>query len=330
MDKKAHFYIKYNNMVVLKYYLDIIKSALEQAGYQCDYVEELDRLSKKDLFVFPMGIDAFKFYHKGYKNFILWQQGATADESFMRNHSKLRYNALNYIDCYAMKKAKFIFFCSEYMRKHYEKLLHRDLKKKSYLMPCYNEQLSPEIIKCKNYQKKSFAYVGSLDLWQCFDETLELYKKIEERYSDAELTVLTFSVDEAKIKIKNAGIQNYKVKCVKKEAVKKELTDVVYGFILRKNSIVNRVATPTKLSSYMSVGVIPIFSVVLDDFMKVSTKMEYVIPVEEKLNLEVFLEKIDKAIDKKQLLDEYLNLFRSYYGTEEHINNIFKLIRGLL
>lgn len=330
MDKKAHFYIKYNNIVVLKYYLDTIKIALEKMGFMCDYVEDVSGLNKKDLFIFPMGIDAYKFYHKGFKNYILWQQGATADESFMRNHSKLRYTILNYIDCFAMKKAKCIFFCSEYMRKHYEELAHVELRNKSYLMPCYNEQLSPEIIKSKNYQKKSFAYVGSLDLWQCFDETLKFYKKIEERFPDAELKVLTFSVEEAEIKIRNAGIQNYKVKCVKKEEVKKELSDVVYGFILRKDSIVNRVATPTKLSSYMSVGVIPIFSVVLDDFNRVSAKMKYTIPVNERVNWETFFEKINDGIDREQLLDEYLELFKSYYGTEKHINNIFTLFRGLL
>lgn len=330
MDKKAHFYIKYNNIVVLKYYLDTIKTALEKMGFKCDYVENVSGLNKNDLFIFPMGIDAYKFYHKGFKNYILWQQGATADESFMRNHSKLRYNILNYIDCFAMKKAKCVFFCSEYMRKHYEKLAHMEFRNKSYLMPCYNEQLSPEIIKSKNYRKKSFAYVGSLDLWQCFDETIEFYKKVEERYPNAELKVLTFSVEEAEIKIKKAGIQNYKVKCVKKEEVKKELSDVVYGFIFRKDSIVNRVATPTKLSSYMSVGVIPIFSVVLDDFNRVSTKMKYTIPVQERMNWEAFLEKINDGIDREELLDEYSELFKSYYGTEKHINNIFKLFRGLL
>lgn len=105
---------------------------------------------------------------------------------------------------------------------------------------------------------------------------------------------------------------------------------MVYGFILRKDSIVNRVATPTKLSSYMSVGVIPIFSVVLDDFYRVSEKLKYIIPVQKRMDWEAFFERINDRIDKDQLLDEYLELFKSYYGTKEHISNILNCFEGIL
>lgn len=329
LNKKVHFYVNYNNMVVLQNYLDIIKAALEKNGFECDYVKDISELDKSDLYVFPMGIDAFKYYWKGYRRFILWQQGATADESFMRNHSKLRYNILNYMDCFAMKKAKLILYCSDYMRKHYEQLAHTDFHSKSYLMPCYNEKIEPEIIREKDYSKKVFTYVGSLDLWQCFDETVELYKKIEMKYPESVFRVLTFSVDEAKEKLSKAGIKNYDVKCVPKEEVKNELRDVVYGFLLRKESIVNRVATPTKLSSYLSVGIIPIFSTVLDDFERVSKKMEYVIPVSTEIAEQDLFCKLEKKIDKNKLYLEYEKLFWEYYGTDLHVKNIAEMIIGI-
>ncbi len=329
MKKRAHIYVNYKNMVVLQNYLDIIRKGLLLNGYSCDDVTSLDGLNKDDLYVFPMGIDAFKFYFRGYKNFILWQQGATADESYMRNHSKLRYKILNLMDCFAMKKARLVFFCSAYMKIHYEKLAKCSFADKSYLMPCYNEELSIGSIENKDYSKKNFTYVGSLDLWQCFDEIAAIYKVIEDQIPDTFFKVLTFSTNEALRKIKELGIKNYEVKSVSKEQVQKELQDTVYGFIIRKDSIVNKVATPTKISSYMSVGIIPIFSTVLDDFWRVSNKMKYVLPVDQNSNISSLINFINSEIDKAELTSEYSEIFSTYYGTENHINNISRLVHRL-
>lgn len=316
-------------MVVLKGYLDIIKNALVANEFECDDVICLDDLDKNDLYVFPMGIDAFKYYWKGYKHFILWQQGVTADESYMRNQSKLRYSMLNYIDCFAMKKAKMILFCSDFMKKHYENLANQSFSHKSYLMPCYNEELSLTDIDKKDYDKKYFAYVGSLDLWQCFDKIAALYKEIENIYPEARFKVLTFSVQEAVEKIEALEIKNYEVKSVKKEEVQNELKDVVYGFVIREDSVVNRVATPTKLSSYLSVGIIPIFSTVLEDFSRISQSMKYVIPLDESMNVSSIVDKIDKRVEKDILRQEYINLFSTYYGTKYHIAQLVKLVKGI-
>lgn len=330
MKKKAHFYTNYNNMVVLEGYLNVIKEALVNNGYECDHVTNIAGLDKNDLYIFAMGVDAFKFYWKGYKNYILWQQGATAEESFMRNKNKLRFYILNYIDCFAMKKAKLIFFCSEYMKNHYEKLALKSFDSTSYLMPCFNEKLNKKQIIEKDYTRKNFAYVGSLDLWQCFDRIIDLYKKIETVYTDAHLKVLTFSVDDATQKIIDLGIKNYEVKSVNKEDVQTELEDVVYGFVIRDDSIVNRVATPTKISSYMSVGIIPVFSVVLDDFNTVSQNMEYVIPVQTDIDFEMLKKRIEKSVDKNMLFEEYTHLFDTYYGIQAHVCKISDLIKGIM
>ena len=330
MSKKVHFYVNYKNMVVLEHYMNIIKGALNRNGFVCDDVISLDGLDKKDLFFFPMGIDAFKFYFKGYRNFILWQQGATADESYLRNHSRLRYRILNFMDCFSMKKAKMICFCSQYMQTHYEKLSHTSFAPKSYLMPCYNESLAPEFIVKKDYSKKNFAYVGSLDLWQCFEQTAALYVQIEQAFPDAFFKVLTFSVEKAENILKSLGAKNYEVKCVAKEQVQDELKDVVYGFLLREDTIVNRVATPTKLSSYMSVGIIPIFSDVLDDFYRASKNMKYVVPVSSMESSDRICEAISNKVDKTALQEEYEYFFGSYYGTATHMEKMSLLMKGVL
>lgn len=330
MKKKAHIYTNYHNIVVQQTYLDIIRKSLMEEGYDCDYVKKIEGMPKDDLYVFSLGNDAVKWYIKGYRKYIIWQQGATADESFMRNHSKMRYHVLNMIDCFAMKKAQMIFFCSEYMKKHYEHLAKEDFSDKSYIMPCFNEKLSMDAIQRKDYSKKIFAYVGSLAIWQCFDETVKIFKEIQKIYPDAEFKVLTFSVDETISKIKAAGIKNYQVKCVPKEEVQKELEEVTYGFLIRENSIVNRVATPTKISSYMSAGVIPIFSDVLDDFYRISKEMKYVIPMNNNVEADKIINFLNIEIDKKELMAEYEYLFDTYYSEKQHSKQISKLIRKIL
>lgn len=328
--KQAYIYINYPNIVVLQSYLEVVQKALIQNGYSCEFVKSLEGIDKETLIVHPMGIDAFKYYWKGYKNFILWQQGATADESFMRNHSKIRYWILNKIDTFAMKKAKFILFVSEYMRKHYEKLSGVSLSGKSYTMPCFNEEYDESVYKYKDYSKKVFTYVGSLDLWQCFDKTATLYKQIEERVPNTLFKVLTFSVDEAKRILKEKGVKNYAVACVPKEKVKQELLETTYGFILREDNMVNRVATPTKFSSYLAAGVIPIFSDCLRDFYNASNGCRYVMSVPQEYDVQKIIEFVEKEIEKNEVKDEFHFLLNGHYSPVTHINNITKQLASIL
>lgn len=320
--KQAYFYINYNNIVVLKTYLEIIKDALIKLGYDCFYVKSLEGVDKKSLIIHVMGIDAVKFYLKGYRNFILWQQGATADESYMRNQSKFRYWLLNKLDIFAMKKAKFILFVSEYMRNHYQELSRTSFVNKSYIMPCFNESLNPNVFRLKDYSKKIFCYVGSLDLWQCFRETAELYKKIEEKVANTKFKVLTFNVSDGERIIKEIGIQNYEIKSVPKEQVKDELLEASYGFIIRDDNIVNRVATPTKFSSYMAAGVIPIFSSCLDDFNSVSKTMKYALGLNQDYHFIDILRFIERPVNIDEIIKEYSNIFNSYYSFKLHSQKI--------
>lgn len=324
---KVFIYKNYNNIEVLMKYLDVIKSAFEKEGFVCQYINSVKNIDKKSIIVFPMAIDAFKYYFKGYKNIVIWQQGATADESFMRHHSQARKIVLNLIDCYMMKKSKIVFFVSEYMKKYYECLSKQIFENKSYIMPCYNEELNSSIFFEKDYSKNVFGYVGSLDLWQCFDQVAKLYKKIEDKYTDVKIKVLTFDVDRAETILDKYGVKNSIVKCVPKEEVVNELKEVKYGFVLRDNNIVNRVATPTKLSSYLSAGVIPIFSTCLDDFYRISKLIKYTIPADTNGDFKTVFDGLKVEVSVEEIEKEYRTVFDTYYNTEQHTNNIRKLIR---
>ena len=324
--KKAYIYINYANVVVLKVYLDVIKEALFRCGYDCEYINSMDGISKNALIVFPMGKDAFKYYFKGYRNFLLWQQGVTGAESFMRHHSKLRRAVLNFMDCFAMRKAKTVFYVSRYMQEYYEKMAHTSFESKSYVMPCFNESLDTAVFDKKDYSKKIFAYVGSLDLWQCFNETVEIYAEIEKRIPEAFLKVLTFKTEKAEQILCEKNIKNYSVSCVPKEQVRQELEEATFGFILRQDIDVNRVATPTKISSYLSAGVLPIYSTCLYDFNEQAEGKCYSFAQNIGESIDDLISFITKDFDKKTIEKEIESLFNTYFSAENHIGNIVKLM----
>lgn len=330
--KKSYIYVNYNNIIVLQTYLEIIGEAIRNLGYEVSFVKDLSGVNKEDLIVFPMGIDAFKYYFKGYHNFILWQQGATADESFMRNHSKLRYWILNKMDIFAMKKAKAILYVSEYMRQYYEKMGKCSFSNKSYIMPCFNEEYDERIYNEKDYTKKNFTYVGSLDLWQCFEQTATLYKQIEDAIPEAHFKVLTFDTANAERIIKDKGIKHYEVKCVPKEEVKNELKSVNYGFIIRDDNMVNRVATPTKISSYMSAGVIPVFSSCLMDFSALAKNLKYAKSVEDlsEKGVDDVINYVNQTTNKEEIKAEYKKVFNNYFGKQTHYQKLQSILKKVL
>lgn len=330
MSKKAYFYVNYPNIVVLRDYLEVVADALSKLGYEANWVESLDSVKKQELVVFPMANDAFRYYFKGYKNFILWQQGATGAESFMRHGSKLRKKILDHMDVFSMKKAKMILYVSDYMRSYYEEKAGRSFDKKSYVMPCFNEKLDRSALDGKDYTKKVFTYTGSLSPWQCFDETVDVYAAIEKVIPDAFFKVLTFSVDEAKAVMKRKGIKNYSVNMVPKEEVKRELEGATFGFILRRDNEVNRVATPTKISSYLSAGVLPIYSRCLVDFDSRANGRLFAFPMDIGDDSAALVDFINKRIDAERVKEEIVELFDSYYSAKAHAESIAELAKTLL
>ncbi len=330
-EKKAFFYLNYDNVVVLKDYLDVIFKALENNGYICSYVTDLKNVNKKSLVVFPMGNDAFKYYLRGFHNIIFWQQGATADESFLRHKSNLRKKILNFMDCFIMKRAKLNVFVSLELQHYYESLIGRQLDRYSYIMPCFNDCYDKELvdIQKKDYKKHSFAYVGSLTDWQCFDETMDLFEKIQLILPDSNLKVLTFQKEEAAAIIRKKGIKNFVVKTVDKNDVKKELEDINYGFVIRKDILVNRVATPTKLSSYLAAGVLPIYSDCLKDFTQHCGSLNLSFCVKSNTTTREICDFVNLPKENGEIEKRVVDLFNSYYSQESHVKKLTTLIRGL-
>lgn len=108
-----------------------------------------------------------------------------------------------------------------------------------------------------------------------------------------------------------------------------ELSECKYGFIIRKESPVNFVATPTKLSNYLASGLIPIVSNTVEFFSAVLNKCHYAILLEDNKDITPVVQMSSEAINPNDVFNEYNELFKEYFNDRKHIENIKLLINRL-
>ena len=305
-----------SNSAVTDYYLDVIA---KMCAKDCEiYSKEhpLSECGKDDVIIVPTAIDFYKVYKKGFRKIVYWMQGIDGEESYLKHHSRIRKFILDRFSKFAMKKASAVFFVSDEMKRYEEKKFKIYISKKSFIMPCFNVSKDEGLLFDKEkYNKNVFTYVGSLSEWQCFEKTVEIFKQIEEIYSDAEFKVFTFSKKEAEEILQKKNVKRYSVDCVPPEKMTEALSEVKFGFVIREDIAVNRVATPTKLSSYLSAGVIPIFSDCLKDFYEKTADLTYVLPVGEDFKLPKKLDEfIRKGVEYEKICAEYKGVFDTYYN----------------
>ncbi len=322
-----YIFVKPKNSLVTEYYLSIIEEAIKVNNNCPISYSKKSGIQKDDIFLVTNIIDAIKIIVAHPKNkFVFWEQGAEPEESYMRNKSLVRKKILSFLEYIVLKKSDMIFFVSKEMEKYNEKHYKLNLNFKSYIMPCFNvEIINENFFKSNKYKENSFAYVGSLAKWQCFNETMELYSKIEHEIKNSKLYVYTSSLNEARIVIEKNNIRNYQIKFVSQDNLNKELSEIKFGFCLREESLVNRVATPTKISSYLASGVIPIFTKSITSFSLQFAEMKYVVELGNVRDYKTILEFLKKDIQSDDVYLEYNQLFTKYYNRDKYIKEISSL-----
>ena len=198
-------------------------------------------------------------------------------------------------------------------------------------MPCFNETINKEAFFTESkYSENIFTYAGSLDPWQCFEPTLKIFSEIEKVVSNAQFRILTNKQEEAEKLVKKYKIKNYSIDFVPKERVPEELARAKFGFCLRKESPINRVATPTKLSSYICLGVMPIYSDVLEDFYNQAKGCEYCLNISanaKKEDLQSIINLCTREVTAEQVLSSFEHYFRDYYSEEFHEAELKKRLK---
>lgn len=326
--------VKCNNGIVTDKYLenisDAVSEALNEEKKWLDTFNNIKKYDKNTLFIVARVLDAFKLIMLGYNKIIMWCQGIEPEESYMIHKSKIRFWILSKMEKFVLKHSIFVFFVSNAMLEHYQKKYKIDFKENYYCMPCMNTNIQESTFFTKGkYSYNKFVYVGSMAIWQKFEDVAKCYKKIEELdINDPKLYVYTKEKEEAERILKENKIYNYVIDYVKPSELPKILSDKKYGFILREDNIVNNVATPTKISTYLSCGLIPIYSSCLKDFESIAQNLKYVIRNDKNIFNKIKMLDND-FIDVNEILKEYKNIFNTYYSTEIHKKNIENKIKRI-
>lgn len=106
-------------------------------------------------------------------------------------------------------------------------------------------------------EKIVFCYLGGLQKWQNIDETIDLFRRIKDIENKAYLLIFTNSDSSAlQRQLSDLGIsfENYNVMALSSTQVPIYLPAADFGFLLRSDSPVNSVASPTKFGEYLCAG----------------------------------------------------------------------------
>lgn len=331
-DKKIYF-LKPDNTDVVDFYFSIVEKAFLGNNWNVIYLKDFSEAKKcnKNSYLFITDIKpAIVLVLCGFRNVIYWFQGISPEEDFLRRRSYIRMYVLKLCEYIILHRAKLLLFVSEYMKEHYMKFTKLNFKYNSFVMPCFNTTICADaFLPCDKYLKNVFCYVGSLDVWQSFDKTLLFYKKVEAMDRNSLLKVFTRDVQNAEKRIIKAGIENFEVRYVPQHDLPKELSECKYGFILREDNKVNNVATPTKMSTYLSCGLIPVYSSCLKDFSKNFASCNFFVPVDD-FSTENIERVLRHEVKKADVFREYQYVFDTYYDADAYILKLRKLIDKML
>lgn len=313
------------------YYIDLIKNAFLGSDFKVSSFSKNDfKITDSDYIVVVSCWDFLSVYRRNRKaKIIIWFQGLLPEENKMLMgtslNQKLRFPIYNWMEKISIKKSYFNFFVSDRMRKHFsEKYGYND--DNFLIIPCYNKNLNKKYFSSDLKPKSSFVYAGGIFPWQCFKETAAIFKEIEKNNDNAFLTVLTKDHDKAEEVIKKEGIKNYKINYVSLEEVMGELGKHKYGFLLREDNIVNNCATPTKMNTYLSAGLIPIHTQAVHSFNEHINLDGYEIKGNLEKEKAKFAEEILLHDDIQINYNEYYDVcqlnFKDYFDDPYHIEQI--------
>ncbi|MEA4973592.1 hypothetical protein SDC9_59937 [bioreactor metagenome] len=327
--------IKEDNYIVTEYYLDVIKESIMFMNQEIKVVDLISLKKcdyKKDIIIVANILKAFNLIIRGFEKVIVWFQGLIPEESFMRNNNIFRKKVLELIEAYVLKKTILAIFVSNEMKKHYERKYKIEFHSNVYLMPCFNTEIIREsFFKKGKYENNTFVYVGSLSPWQGFDEVLKCYQKIELLgIPNSKLLILTPNQKEALQKMKDSRISSYEIGFVQPSELPDILSNAKFGFIIREDVVVNQVSTPTKISTYLANGVIPIYTSSLRDFKNQANKIKYQLLYDNNDFFSYLKNLVYKYIDPNEIYKDYLQLFNKYYNRKYHISNLEKLLKEIL
>ncbi len=236
--------------------------------------------------------------------------GVVPEENLIE-HKKFYYYYFMFIEWISVRIASQVIYVSKAMELHFLNK-YPFISRNSMVYPNYaniHKDHIPNENKTDDDNKKTvFIYSGNLQSWQNIDELLELIL-LYQFVPNYHFIILTGQPDTFRKKILKYNIQIDKIEInsVESEEIDKYYYRAHYGFILRSDHIVNRVANPTKMIEYLLFGIVPIVKLAnIGDFM--DYPYEYLSVEKFDQNLKPRKSSINQSIAKK-LLNEKEDLY---------------------
>lgn len=334
--KRVALYIHPNSLNdATSHYIDIIEKAASNLGYIFYITESVTKIKFNDVILTIVPNNFLKaLLMRPFSKTLFWSQGIEPEESWLRENNLFKYYAKNIIEYTALRFSGMQFLVSESMLNHYKDKYGINLSNYQ-IMPCYNLPQKEEVnINLAKYNNPTFVYAGSLSAWQNIHETLQVYKYIENIIPEATLTLLTEENKKAKNLIEKYEIQNAQVRYVSLLDLNEELLKYKYGFLLRKDIKVNNVSTPTKMNSYLSSGVIPIYTDAIKDFLKHIDLNNFNIRLKSNNSIEEMANTILSFENNENDFSEFnikiKKIFKSYFNDDKYIDQIKIKLRSYL
>jgi len=315
-----------------EYYVSLIERAIAEIGERSVRVYNVKDLNKGDVVVTIEAKDFFivSMRRPGLK-MINWYQGIVPEEAFMMFGSLWRKKLWEIFESFTLRKAALNIFVSQSMQRHYlKKYQYND--NNYFVMPCYNQQLNQLAFEHRQkYSVPSFVYAGSLAKWQCVDQALITFKGVQDKIPKARITLLTNEKEQAETLFGKYDIRNGIVKYCPLNELQKELEQYKYGFLIREDHVVNNVATPTKMNSYLSAGIIPVYTNVIDSFEEHLRLEGYAVKfdygnIEDAVNQILKLE--NRHINTADILNQYKKVFELYYNDDEYVESLKSILKS--
>lgn len=189
------------------------------------------------------------------KKIIFWIQGAVAEESYLKNNSKIRFYILKIIENICLYLSDAYIFVSPYMKEFYSsKITVKD--KPNLIVPCISDLEYHSVEKVP----LSFCYLGGMSEWQNFPKIIQMMTKINEKYPHSSFKVATNETLIANDVISNFASTTLKNKIQlcslsSKKEIEEFLSTCEYGFLIRDDILVNQISSPIKMAEYLSCGV---------------------------------------------------------------------------
>jgi len=235
----------------------------------------------------------------------IWDvHGAVPEELKMEGETD-RAKYYEILEARLLRSAEKIIVVSEAMQQHLLKK-HQALKfaHKFILLPILPD-LPEEKTKVSGYNPNfpRFIYAGGTQVWQNIDRMSDF---ILRTCNQAQFQIFVPDTKTLPIALLQEASQNPRLKIT--STTHREVLEAYrlsdFGFLLRDDEIVNRVACPTKLIEYLAYGVVPVvLSAEIGDFKKFGymtipfDKNDFSIYLPEPKSLELAIEKNKKIVN---------------------------------